>query len=1186
MRAREVVGGAVAVVLAAAIPLAASLAGNAATEAARWPGVLDVLRRHPWASLAVMLVLTGALLALDRRREAASARPAPPPSVVPPPPAWLVDREETERAVEAVLAGNAGTVGLTTGLQGAGGFGKTTLAKAVCADERVRRRFPTVVFVTLGGDLRGGPRIAAKAAEVIRLVTGEEALFHEDPALAGAQLGRALDGLRGPLMLVLDDVWSEAQLAPFLVGGRNCVRLVTTRIPAALPDDASRVLVDRMTDDQARAVLTTGLDLTDAQVAALLAVTGGWPLLLRLVNRLLAAETATGLTTADACAQTLDLLRAAGPAGADLGSGAHPLGLDDPAEREKAVRATVEASVRLLSESAGERERLLELGVFAEDEVIPVELVCALWRESAGYEPVRSRALCRRLRDVALVGLTDSGGLVLHDVIRDYLRAELGAGRLTAAHGHLVAGVRPAPAPTPWWELGEGYLHDRLVRHLVEAGLTDEAEALVGDLRWVELRLRQRDASAPFNDARLVPTAAAERRASELSAVGHLLAPEDGWAGRAAVLYSRLGGQRHWAEQAEERAALLPGPVLVNQGPPPDLSGTSVVRVLPTEGPAMGVGLSPDGRTVTTVDGGYVRRWDVESGRVLWERRSTMRHTVREGVRQIGKNYALSADGRWFVHVYDGSALVWEVTTGNERVAACPFDFLIAVAISPDGEWVAFCSVDEVTVSPVQEASRSDHPAESPRRVGRPEGWVRHLTVTSGGAVTVIHMERDLLVHDWRTTDEDGAPTVLSLENDRLAAAAGDFLAYAIDDEVRLRDLLTGAERSRPYGLSAGQLAVSPDGVSLYAHTASISSLYPPSVSGGWRELRADEGAVRFHEDEGQTSEIAVNGHGRMARGVRGGVAVSDAVAGVYGAEPRALTRVHTAEMAGGTTLVVWIPWRCDRWAPESSSTSQRPGFGVATPRAVEDLPLDWQSSSKVSLVRTGAGGTVPLVGFGPAAGSVSWTSDGTLVALAYDGVVEVRQAATGEVVFGTRAHWLPPDGPLLALAPDGSWVCSAWHGEPDQTQRSSQNILVKISYRDGRALVISDTARPLIDAQAWCAAAHPDPHRLLVGWSHSVALHELTNGTATATYRIFVPTDLAISPDGTWCCVVTMQGLVEILALPRLTLVTRLRTPSRFTACSLTPAPDGFLVHADSDRGVHTYLFRPGPPAPHRPEG
>lgn len=751
--------------------------------------------------------------------------PRSPPSVVPPPPAWLVDREETERAVEAVLAGNAGTVGLTTGLQGAGGFGKTTLAKAVCADERVRRRFPTVVFVTLGGDLRGGPRIAAKAAEVIRLVTGEEALFHEDPALAGAQLGRALDGLRGPLLLVLDDVWSEAQLAPFLVGGRNCVRLVTTRIPAALPDDASRVLVDRMTDDQARAVLTTGLDLTDAQVAALLAVTGGWPLLLRLVNRLLAAETATGLTTADACAQTLALLRAAGPAGADLGSGAHPLGLDDPAEREKAVRATVEASVRLLSESAGERERLLELGVFAEDEVIPVELVCALWRESAGYEPLRSRALCRRLRDVALVGLTDSGGLVLHDVIRDYLRAELGAGRLTAAHADLVAGARPAPAPTPWWELPDGYLHDHLVRHLVEAGLTDEAEALVGDLRWVELRLRQRDASAPFNDARLVPTPAAARRASELSAVGHLLAPEDGWAGRAAVLYSRLGGQRHWAEQAEERAALLPGPVLVNQGPPPDLSGSSVVRVLPTEGPAMGVGLSPDGRTVTTVDGLYVRQRDVDSGRVLWEREFVPLYTLQEESAQIGSNYALSADGRWFVHVRRGRALVWEVATENERVAPCPPDALVSVAVSPDGEWVACCFEDEVAVCPVEGAGDPDR---APRRTERPEGWVRCLAVSSGGAVTVVHVGRDLVLHDWRATGADGTPTVLGARDVRLAEVAGDFLAYAVGGEVRLRDLLTGAEDDRPCDPSAHGLAVSPDGIALYARLASMR----PRVAG------------------------------------------------------------------------------------------------------------------------------------------------------------------------------------------------------------------------------------------------------------------------------------------------------------------------------------------------------------------
>ncbi|MET7506504.1 NB-ARC domain-containing protein [Streptomyces albidoflavus] len=1174
MRARKAVGAAVGVVLAAAIPLAASLAGNAATEAARWPGVLDVLRRHPWASLAVMLVLTGALLALDRRREAASARPAPPPSVVPPPPAWLVDREETERAVEAVLAGNAGTVGLTTGLQGAGGFGKTTLAKAVCADERVRRRFPTVVFVTLGGDLRGGPRIAAKAAEVIRLVTGEEALFHEDPALAGAQLGRVLDELRGPLLLVLDDVWSEAQLAPFLVGGRNCVRLVTTRIPAALPDDASRVLVDRMTDDQARAVLTADLDLTDGQVAALLSVTGGWPLLLRLVNRLLVAETATGLTTADACTQTLALLREAGPAGADLGGGAHPLDLDDPAEREKAVRATVEASVRLLSESAGERRRLLELGVFAEDEVIPVELVSALWQESAGYEPVRSRALCRRLRDVALVGLTDSGGLVLHDVIRDYLRAELGAEPLTAAHADLVAGARPAPAPTPWWELPDGYLHDHLVRHLVEAGLTDEAEALVGDLRWVELRLRHRDVSAPFNDARLVPTAPGMRRASELSAVGHLMAPEDGWAGRAAVLYSRLGGQRHWAEQAEERAALLPGPVLVNHASPPDLSGSSVVRVLPTDGPAMGVGLSPDGGTVTTLDGPYVRQWDVESGRVLWERDFATQYILQDDSGQIGRNYALSADGRWFVHVRRGRALVWEVATENERVAPCPLDALISVAVSPDGEWVAFCSEEEVAVCPVEGVGDPDRPS---RRAARPEGWVRCLAVSSGGAVTVLHVGRDLVLHDWRATDEDGTPTVLGAEDVRLAEVAGDFLAYAVGDEVRLRDLPAGVEHDRPCDPLAEGLAVSPDGTALYACLASDGQ--------EWREIRADDAPAAFHNGEGRTSQVAVNGGGRMARSVRGGVAVSDPVPEHGEVASRELTRVHAVELAGGTVLVVWAPWRCGRWVPGAGSAGRDRDFGVATPMAVGDLPLHWQRPvAQVGLVHPGAEAAVPLVDYGSGFGSVTWTEDGTLFALAYADVVEVRETATGDVVLGGRAEMHPSDAAVLALAPDGSWVASVRRRTMSSTERHFGDAVVGVLYREGRTRILRTPARavrPNAYERAICAAALPEADRLLVGWSDTLALHDLTTGTALATRRVLDPAGLAVSPDGTWCCMVTSEGLAEILALPGLTLLTRLRTPSSFTACSLTPVPDGFLLHADSDRGIHTYLFRPGPPAP-----
>jgi MoxR-like ATPase len=44
-------------------------------------------------------------------------------------------------------------VGVSTGLFGAGGFGKTTLARQVCWSGPVRRRFRSAVWVTLGDQL-------------------------------------------------------------------------------------------------------------------------------------------------------------------------------------------------------------------------------------------------------------------------------------------------------------------------------------------------------------------------------------------------------------------------------------------------------------------------------------------------------------------------------------------------------------------------------------------------------------------------------------------------------------------------------------------------------------------------------------------------------------------------------------------------------------------------------------------------------------------------------------------------------------------------------------------------------------------------------------------------------------------------------------------------------------------------
>ncbi|WP_426368523.1 hypothetical protein [Streptomyces sp. E-08] len=66
----------------------------------------------------------------------------PPPAPVTPVPDWVLDRGGADRAVAAVYAGPSDrAVAITTSLQGAGGFGKTTLATVVCAHPKVRRHF-------------------------------------------------------------------------------------------------------------------------------------------------------------------------------------------------------------------------------------------------------------------------------------------------------------------------------------------------------------------------------------------------------------------------------------------------------------------------------------------------------------------------------------------------------------------------------------------------------------------------------------------------------------------------------------------------------------------------------------------------------------------------------------------------------------------------------------------------------------------------------------------------------------------------------------------------------------------------------------------------------------------------------------------------------------------------------------
>ncbi|MEU2675152.1 NB-ARC domain-containing protein, partial [Streptomyces sp. NPDC007164] len=684
-------------VLAVTVTLVASLlalAVNAATGDERWPGVLDVLRKYAWWSSGALTLLGVALALLVRRleREPAVAGDPPPPAL-PAVDDWLVRRAELGEAVHKVVAGRGRAVGLVTSLTGAGGFGKTRLARMVCADRRVRRRFRGRIYlVTVGRDVRGPAEIAAKVNDLIRVITGNAETF-TDPDLAGAHLGQLLEQ-RPRTLLVIDDIWEPEQLAPFLLGAPQCLRLVTTR-KARLVEavGGQTVLVERMTLAESRQVLLQDLDeqaLPSGVVVELLAESGRWPLLLRLLNRLIVRETSTGISLEDSVRLAMERLRAEGPTLADESGADAALS----AWREKGVEVTIEAAVDLLP--ARGRRRYRELGIFAEDEHVPVDLVCQLWERSTALAPQEGRALLREMDDLALVTLDPANGrwISLHDVHRDYLRKMLRPAGITTTNDYLVRAVtaRLAPAaplapgtPDPgraWWETTSGYLLDHTVAHLIAAGRTDEAEAVASDLRWIERRLRQRGTVAPITDLRQVPTPASATRAVDLSRVAHLLQRTEPEHAVLSVLHSRLHDLAHWRDQTTARSAQITHPRLTNTWPLPDQPHPGLTQVITNYWRDFTLAISPDGAWIVSAgDDKTVRIWDRATGT------QTAELTGHTGwVRSV----AISPDGAWIVSAGDDKTVrIWDRATGTQTAELTGHTGRVqSVAISPDGAWI------------------------------------------------------------------------------------------------------------------------------------------------------------------------------------------------------------------------------------------------------------------------------------------------------------------------------------------------------------------------------------------------------------------------------------------------------------------------------------------------------------------
>ena len=420
-----------AIIAGTAVSAAGGVAANLATSSQLLPAL-----RNPVVLWTIVVGLTIAAVMvswwIERRRDEdlaagipAQQRPGP----------WVVERQAEVEKIVGALRARPGRV--TVVVHGAGGSGKTTIAQLASTDPRVLRRFRgRVYWVTLGQEVSGGA-LAARVNDLTRMIAPDRSYPFADLRQASDNLAAVLAA--GPRrLLILDDVWFDYQLAAF-PAVEFSARLVTTRVSSLVESDSTAVRIDWLKHDQARQLLTHDLPpLPDALADELIRLAGGWPLLLRLINKILLDATRSGGDIAALADELSGRLRRDGPVQFES-----QWDLRDASARSRTVAATIEASTRLLG--SGDRDRFAELALFAEDDDIAIPDIAALWRATGGLGELEARVLCARLSDLALLA-RKGVAFRLHDVVRSYLRDSLGADRLRGLNRIFIDEVAPMVA--------------------------------------------------------------------------------------------------------------------------------------------------------------------------------------------------------------------------------------------------------------------------------------------------------------------------------------------------------------------------------------------------------------------------------------------------------------------------------------------------------------------------------------------------------------------------------------------------------------------------------------------------------------------------------------------------------------------------------------------------------------------
>jgi WD40 repeat protein len=753
-------------------------------------------------------------------------------------------------------------IAITAALRGAGGYGKTMLAKALCHDERIRWAFDDGIFwVTLGEK----PNVLAGLTKLYAELTGQRLNFVdvEDAAGTLAQAWGERDCL-----LVIDDVWNEAHLRPFLRGGERCARLVTTRDNSTLPPKTQKVEVDAMQQGEAVILLSFDLPTSNLEEALrlLAARLGEWPLLLKLVNGALRNDVDNNQTLPDALAYVNKALDKRGLTAFDA---------RNPVERDQAVAKTLDVSLELLSED--ERSRYGELAIFPEDVNIPLVTLEKLWGATGGLDDFDTQELCKRLHQLSLLLLFDRTAeyIRLHDVVRKYLERGQSE-KLSTIHCQLL----DAYAQETWVDLPaeEPYLWDYLAYHLVEAGRKAELRRLLFNFNWLQIKLEATNVSALIVDyAFLAHDADLRLVESAIQLSAHVLVQDK--TQLASQLLGRLLSYKVpeiqvMLEQAKQwRAAPWLRPLTPSLMPP---GGQLLRTVIGHTGSVHAVAAMPDGqRAISASPDNILKVWNLESGEELY---------TLQGHTSWIEAVAVTSDGRRAISASSDTTLkVWDLESKTELCTLRGHTWEVsAVAVTSDGRRVISASSD--TTLKVWDLESG----EELLTLRGHTGWVNGVAVTSDGR-RVISASSDTTLKVW---DLESGEELLTLRghsrwvNGVSVTPDGQRAISASEDRtLKVWNLESGEELYTLQGhsrwvkavavTSDGRRAISAsgdktlkvwdleNGTELYTLCGHAHRIFAVAVTpDGWRAISASEdGTLKVWNLESRTETFIRQGH-------------------------------------------------------------------------------------------------------------------------------------------------------------------------------------------------------------------------------------------------------------------------------------------------------------------------------------